>query len=164
MPLPGTRTVITPFSPQGCAGNAGSQGTITSLTGWFANVCYFYPFRIMAPLLVQQLFAYNGTGVGGNIDLGIYDAVGTRLVSTGSTAQSGTSVLQVIDVTDTRIGPGLFYLAVVGDNTNCRMMRLNSMVLQELRAMGEVEQATFPLPATATFATSSNLTQILIIC
>ena len=52
-----------------------------------------------------------------NIDVGIYSADGTRIVSAGSTAQSGTEIAQNFAIADTLIGPGDFYLAMVMNGT-----------------------------------------------
>lgn len=77
-----------------------------------ANLAILVPFRLPAPLLVQRLFLLNGATASGNVDIGIYDVAGTRLLSTGSTAQSGTSAVQSVDVTDTPLAAGVFYLAL----------------------------------------------------
>lgn len=123
-----------------------------------ANRAIFVPFRTAVPILVRQLFNCNGATASGNIDVGIYDRVGTRLVSAGSTAQAGTSVLQVFNVTDTLIGPGQFYFAVALDNTTGTITRQAPPNVLQTRALGLVQMASaFPLPATATFATVANV-------
>ena len=81
-----------------------------------ANRAHYIPFVVSEPITVVQLFAYNGATASGNIDMGIYDAKGTKLVSIGSTAQAGTNALQTFDITDTVLGSGRFYLAVAMDN------------------------------------------------
>ena len=123
-----------------------------------ANRAIFFPFRIPHPLLVVKLFAANGTVVSGNIDVGIYDVAGTRLVSSGSTLQAGISAIQEFNIADTLLGPGLFYLAVAMDNVTGTLFRGSSggtapVPLELLVTQGMAQQATaFPLPATATFA------------
>jgi hypothetical protein len=127
--------------------------TSPASTAWpTANTAVYIPFRVFAPFLVAQIAWANGSAVSGNIDAGIYDAVGTRLVSAGSTVQSGAAAVQTVDITDTWIGPGLFYLALALDNTTGTITG-QAAGLQRLRAIGLVEMASaFPLPATATFA------------
>lgn len=121
-----------------------------------ANTALYIPFYLPGPILVVKLFSLNGAAVSGNIDMGIYDEKGTRMVSAGSTVQTGTSTIQEFDVTDTIIGPGLFYLAVALDNATGTLFRA-SLGSTYLKAMGMQQQATaFPLPATATFASVSN--------
>lgn len=143
---------VSTLSLSSIGGNGPGALTLSSLAWPTANRAVFVPFRISAPLLVRQLFVQNGSAVSGNIDLGVYDAVGTRIVSSGSTAQSGTSVLQVIDITDTQLGPGLFYFAVAIDNTTGTVTRISSAIAAA-QMTGAVQMASaFPLPATATFA------------
>lgn len=130
------------------AGNIG----VVSGTHPAANRAIFVPFRNSEPMLVRQLAHYNGSAVSGNIDVGIYDHRGTRLISAGSTAQSGTSVWQLFDVTDTTIGAGLFYFAVALDNTTGTSTRHN-LATSIGQLLGCMQMASaFPLPATATFA------------
>lgn len=82
-----------------------------------ANVGWFVPFTVPEPVTVTKLFWGNGAAVAGNVDAGIFQEDGTRLVSAGTTAQSGTSNLQVVDVTDTRLERGRYYLGLCGDTT-----------------------------------------------
>lgn len=146
--------VITPFSPE-------SIGTI--LASWAlnpysasgawptANLAIFIPFVLTRPTTIYQLGWFNGSAVSGNIDVGIYDAAFNRLTSTGSTAQAGTTAPQSVDITDIIIGPGLFWMAAVMDNTTGTLQRTTIGVAALCRATGMCEQATaFPLPATAT--------------
>ena len=123
-----------------------------------ANRVVYTPFRIGRPTLIRKLFWMNGTAVAGNVDCGIYDAAGTLLVSTGSTAQSGTSALQTVDVTDYLVGPGLFYEAIqLSDATTATLFR--SLLAAELcRVIGMAQEATagLPLPATASFASVAS--------
>jgi hypothetical protein len=127
--------------------------TSPASTAWpTANTAVYIPFRVFAPFLVAQIAWANGSAVSGNIDAGIYDAVGTRLVSAGSTVQSGAAAVQTVDITDTWIGPGLFYLALALDNTTGTVQRTSASLARQ-RLTGCFQQATaFALPATATFA------------
>lgn len=122
-----------------------------------ANLAILVPFRIGRPMTVTTMFAYNGSAVSGNIDLGIYSADGTKIVSTGSTAQSGTSVIQSISVTSTQIGSGQFYMAVALDNTTGTLLQIPAKNAPANASMGLSQMASaFALPATVTFATCAN--------
>jgi len=121
-----------------------------------ANQAIFVPFRIAHPIVVTQLFALVNSS-SGNIDMGIYDAFGTKIVSIGSTAMAGSSVLQAFNITDTKIGPGLFYLAIALDNNTGQLIRVTFTAAAAMKALGLAEMATaFALPATATFATAAS--------
>ena len=74
-----------------------SQSVPTSNNYVTPNLAVFVPFWVPEPVVITKMGWGNGTAVAGNIDVGISDESGNRLVSAGSTAQSGTSALQVVD-------------------------------------------------------------------
>lgn len=129
----------------GGAVNARASGTWTA-----SSKCVFCPVSCPGPFTVTKFACDNGTAVSGNIDIGLYTKEGQLIVSTGSTAQAGTSQWQTIDVTDTTIPPGWYYLAMVMNNATGTNLRLASQTIAK-RLFGWMEQlSTFPLPATAT--------------
>lgn len=119
-----------------------------------ANLAMYLPFTLEARCLVRKLFHVNGTTASGNLDVGIYDERGTRIVSAGSTAQSGTSAIQEFDIADTELGPGGFYLAMAMDGTTGTSIAMGvALGALAMRAAGVLQQSSaFPLPANATFA------------
>lgn len=135
------------------AADTGSTGADLGSAVWTAaNRAIFVPFRLTRAKPVTKLFAHNGATASGNLDIGIYTIDGTRIVSTGSVAQSGTNVCQVIDITDTLLGDGDYYLALAMDGTTGTVFRAAPQATR-LRTAGVLQQASaFPLPATATFA------------
>jgi hypothetical protein len=153
----GHGATIHTFSAECLGAHLTSSSGVGSAAYPAADRAHFLPFRVNRPTLITKLMAYNGSTASGNIDVGIYSHDGTRLVSTGSTAQSGTSALQVFDVTDTWLGPGRFYLAVAMDNTTGTLFRATLGSTQIDAGIGLlIEASAFPLPATATFATISG--------
>lgn len=132
------------------------SGVPTSATWPSANRAIYYPFYLGNPAIVRKLWWMNGTAVSGNADIGVFTEGGVRLVSAGSTAQSGTSALQEVDVTDTYLAPGTYYIGVVLSNTTGTMFRWNPS-LAALRMTGVAQEASaLPLPSTATFAAMST--------
>ena len=128
-----------------------------SATWTSANRAIYIPFFLEEPIVVVKLWSFNGATAANNIDVGIYDAVGTKIVSSGSTVQSGTSTLQEFDITDTLIGSGMFYLAAAMDGVTGTVFRLSGPGTTRIMQLGMAEQNTaFALPATATFVTRSN--------
>lgn len=119
------------------------------------NKILYCPIRVPSPLTVLQMYTNNGTTVSGNVDVGIYTLDGTRLMNSGSVAQSGTSAIQTINTTDVTIGPGVFYLALQVSNTTATFVRGAPLVAQ-MSAYGVLMEAAggFGLPALATFATA----------
>lgn len=124
-----------------------------------ANRIIYIPFGLAMPATIVKLWVYNGAFTGSpNLNMGIYDVAGTRIVQIGTTAQSGASVLQVFDIADTLIGPGDFYLAIIATVTTAQMIRTAPGDVGFCRAMGMLQEAGSgsTLPTTATFATVAS--------
>lgn len=125
-----------------------------------ANRAVFVPFRIGQPMIVDRLFVWAGGTQAGtnNVDLGIYDAYETLIVSTGSqTYNGGVNVYNSFNITDTTIGPGLFYLACALDTNTDTTFRVAMPTAAVGQAMGVTQQASaFPLPRLATFASFAS--------
>lgn len=138
-------------------GAAGALSSAASTVYPTTNLALFVPFSIEVPITVAKMFSYNGATASGNIDVGIYDEKGTKIVSSGSTAQAGTSVIQEFDVTDTILGAGLFYLAVAMDNTTGTLFANVLTTAYTWSVLGMAQMATaFALPATATLVTCAQ--------
>lgn len=132
-------------------------GGFSSGTWPAANRAYYLPFRLDEPWTVRRMFVFNGSTASGNIDLGIYSQAGTRLVSSGSTAQAGTNGPQWVDVTDTPLSAGVYYLALAASATTTTVFRTIQGTLSVWQAMGVREESSaLPLPATATFTAPSG--------
>lgn len=145
-------TVHSPLSSMVEIAMAAQQGAGASAVWPAANRAIYVPFYLVERMTATKMFVSNGAAVSGNIDLGIYNAAGTRLVSSGSTAQSGTATAQVVDITDTVLEPGTYYMALAIDNTTATTLRNGGAAIL-LKGMAFAQQASaFPLPATATLA------------
>lgn len=142
----------------GIALGAMSGGSTPSSAVWpVANDALYVPFTVKQGVMIKRLYVVNGTAVSGNIDAGIYTQGGARIVSAGSTVQAGTSAPQFFDVADFMLGPGRYYFAVALDNITGTVLRANHSVAR-LKALGMAKQASaFALPASATFATVTDL-------
>ncbi len=117
-----------------------------------ANKAYIYPFQVVYPTYARQLSWFNGGTASGNVDMGIYDASFAKVVSTGSTAQSGTNAFQTVNITDTLLLPGNYFMALAMDNTTGRVFGINCPT-SVMAAHGCGEMATaFALPSTFTWA------------
>lgn len=121
------------------------------------------PVRLPWVMRVEQLFVANGSSVGGSVDLGIYvrdpeSSHFTRLVSTGSTPQSGANANQVIALGSPLVlVPGLYYYLALGIiSTTGHIWRwLVGQQLAQVAAGGWswIDAGAMPLPATITNAT-----------
>jgi predicted phage gp36 major capsid-like protein len=132
-----------------CANHQGGVATWPS-----ANLAIYVPVMVVEPVTVVQLACVVGTTAAGNIDLGIYDDAGNRLVSSGSTAIGGTGTIQNVDVTDTPLLPGVHYFAMNCSTTTTATFNRTNMSAVDLRACGVRQQAVgaVALPNPATFA------------
>lgn len=126
----------------------------TTGSAWpVANLALYLPILVRTPVTAFQLGWLNAATVSGNVDAGIYDRNGNRLVSAGSTAMSGSSAIQLVDTADTTLPPDLYYLAMACDNTTATFARASLSGAAAWRTSGVAQQASaFPLPSTAAFA------------
>lgn len=129
-----------------------SSGGATGLAWPAANRALFVPFSVPAPVIAKKLWWFNGATVTGSVDMGIYDLAGVRLVSTGATGQSGSSAVQIADITDTALQPGVYYLAMAMDSTSTAV-RYSTASTQWMQACGMKQMASaYTLPDPVTYA------------
>jgi hypothetical protein len=129
--------------------STGALLTRTSVVWPTANLALFVPVPCPGPFIIRRLAWENGSAVSGNVDMGVYTSEGQLVVSTGSTAQAGTSVFQAVNITDTLIPPGLYYLALVLNNGTGQFAR-GSVSNGAMRALGAYEMASaFALPSSS---------------
>lgn len=128
-----------------------AYGTGSAAIG--ANTALYIPIVIPWPYPMKRFWVYNGTTVSGNIDIGLYSRTGARLISTGSFAQAGASAVQYRSASYL-IPPGAYYLAIAADAGGTAQRWIYSVLGAQI--IGLLQQtATFPLPAAATFATTT---------
>lgn len=148
---------ITPFSDEALGGYWSGVGVkqdsgASAQWGQAADSAYFCPFVVSVPLIAVKMFCLNGATAAGNIDMGIYTAAGARLVSKGATAQSGTTTTQTLDITDTLLGPGQYYMAF-GSSASTTTLYTYAQTALINTAGGCASMASAgTLPTTATFA------------
>lgn len=129
--------------------------SISSGTWSIANGAMYIGFKVLKPFGYKQMFVANGSAVSGNVDVGLYTIGGKRIVSSGSTAQAGTNVMQAFDITDGTLLPGEYFMGIAFDNTTATVLRYVSAVQRQRMSMVYTESSAFPLPATATFGTAA---------
>lgn len=121
-----------------------------------ANRAIYIPVLIERTVTITQMAAYNGTVVNGNVDIGICDLSNNRLVSSGATLQAGTSTLQVFNITDTTLSPGVYYWSLMSTSGTATFWRTTVNVLV-LNACGAGQEATGgTIPATITPVAAAN--------
>lgn len=134
---------------------AGSGDAPPASTTFSQNVSRYYPLYVDRSLVAQKLWWLNGATVNGNVDIGIYNSSsfvpGAKIITTGSTAQAGTNVIQEVDITDTFLkGPALYFIGLATDSATATFFA-GALAASVGRAAGVMQQlASFPLPSTAT--------------
>lgn len=123
------------------------------------------PFAISEASTVFQLGWRNGSSAGSNWDIGIYTTSFVRLVSAGATVGSGNSAWQWVDVTDTALPIGRYYLALSVDATTANRASLfTTPALATIMALCGVMDSTTnasPLPDPLTnMAPAATFTRI----
>jgi len=147
---------ITPWSQQSLGVALYGTGNAVPPSNNFvtANLAVFIPFYVPEPVTITKLGWGNGAAVAGNLDAGIYDVAGNRLVSTGTTAQVTTGTLQVVDVADTTLARGLYYLGFASDTSGATQKVVAGLPAAGIpQSLGLLQMASaFVLPNPATFA------------
>ena len=122
-----------------------------------ASLALLFPFSITTQLTAQSACWCNGTVVSGNVDAGIYNEDGTRVISVGGVAQAGISATQQANFSaPTAIAAGSYFFALVLDNITGTVNKFGPGA-GVLSACG-VQQAAaaYPLPASVTLAAPAN--------
>jgi hypothetical protein len=120
------------------------------------NLALYVPFAVPLPIRVLKLWFGCGSIGTDNFDLGLFTAAGTKLVSSGATAKAASGTEVVVDVTDTSIGPGLYYIGLSCASTGSSFY-LYGFTTPIAAAYGiKQEEAAHPLPATATMVNASS--------
>lgn len=146
----------------GTALAADAKTAAASATWPTANLAIFVPVMVTETITVTKLWIYNGATASGNVNMALYDSDFIQVANSeiGSTAQSGTNVLQEFDITDVELGPGLYYIAAVLDNTTGTVFRHTGSDFA--RSVGLFSEASaFNLPGTATPADASTVIPII---
>lgn len=153
-----------PYSPQESAFTFGQDGIGLELAAmvaygnplsatWpVANVALYMPITLQTPAIAYQLWVWNGATTSGNFDIGLFNESGTKLVSSGATAQSGTSSIQLVDIADTLLPVGTTWIGLAFPNTTATVLRINPP-FRYTAPLGCYQQTTaYPLPSPATYA------------
>lgn len=148
-----TSLMVTSFSFESLFGSQSRMaGNTSASVAWpSANQAIYVPILIPQTATFIKAFWANGTAVAGNVDVGLYNSSFVRVASTGSTAQSGTSDLQEVDITDFTIGPGHYYLGISASSGSATFYAYTATDAARLPYCGVLQEASaLPLPAPAT--------------
>lgn len=132
--------------------NASPAAAPINALSWTANTTIYVPLFLPWPYQVQRVFWANGSSVTSTFrDVGVYSADGCKVFSTGTTAASGASVLQYVNLT-ALLAPGRYYMAYGTDSATANRggSGLTGLNIARSALQGQLQEATYPLPTTMT--------------
>ncbi len=142
----------------------GIGNTMASFNGSAAwpttSAACFFPFFLATRVTVTQMLIANGTTVAGNVDAGIYDETGNLIVHSSSTAQASSGTVQGLNIVDTDIGPGKYFMALAVDNTTATIRRVIPTGTDIRSWGGNWAALTYPLPATIAFNSTADIAYV----
>jgi hypothetical protein len=162
--------ILTPASREfGIANLVPSFAAPAAFTWPGANDVVAIPFQIFTGMTVYQLGWYNGSGtMTDGCDIGIYDAAWARKVSGGGTTRTGVSLIQWVDVADTYLPPGKYFVAMSNNGVTNNNARSTNGVLSIsfLQTLGCFDSATasYPLPDPLAGMAAASIFSSIPIC
>lgn len=160
-PPPGAQqdTIIEPMDPR----------FFTTPAAITANLAYLVKFRVQRATTATGLAFYIGTAAG-NADVGIFTSTNgtnfTLLGSSGSTAASGSSTTQAINLTaNVPLVPYTnYWAAIVGDNVSLTIARISGAgTLNLLNKTAIAKAGLFPLATFTTLASTGFVPYLAIV-
>lgn len=149
---------ITTYGPESLGDElAACWGTGPASTVWpTAAKAIYVPCEIGEPTTVVKGFWLNGATAAGNIDIGIYREDGTKVVTMGNTAQGTINIPQEVDIADTILMPGRYFLAL-SCSLGTATLFMSSPTAPLCQMMGIYTQVSANvLPASATYAADTT--------
>lgn len=149
--------ILSPFNSAFSLGHhlyldASTIPTLGSAVYPVANQAIGIPFWLSSTTTYLRYFVQNGTVAAGNFEIGIYTSAFAKVQTTGSIAQTGTSVMQAGDFSLT-LSPGQYYLWFSGSDATATYIRTSVGSVQRMAAMGCFQQTSVgpgSAPSTAT--------------
>jgi hypothetical protein len=144
---------------------AHNSAALVSFTYPAASRVLAYPFEIANPYLVYKLFWLNGTtATTDSADVGIYNEAGTsRLVSAGSTAIATANAVQEVDVADTLLVPGRYWMAYIQGGVTATPLGWSAAAVH-MRCMGYAQQAGSGSTLGSTFTPAAVTGTGMVMC
>lgn len=157
--------IITPFSLEALGTGSLLSAVALASTTVTQNQAYYYPFHLDVGATAVKMVAMIGATSNGNIDVGIYDASFNYIISSGAVAMSvTTSAAQEVDITDTYLPPGNYWMAISCSSATGTFFTKSAADEIEFGGMVLYAQATsHPLPtSSATPVKNTESTPLLI--
>ena len=108
---------------------AGMRLGVANVAWPSANVGIFVPVTVPEPMTITKMWWVNQNVAACNLDIGIFLEDGTLVISSGTTAMSGGNACQVVDITDTRIARGRYYVGLTCDTVGAAPVSYTHLTL-----------------------------------
>ena len=163
--LPGHTVTISPFSVHSIGPGLASLAGFGTTTGTWpaANRALLFPFVLPHPRTVYKAGWGNGGTVTGNADIGVYDASGVLLVSSGATAKAGANQIQMVDLADTLLAAGVIHYLALASDDQAQFIRQNLIYVAYSGLGCREKAASYPLPNPLT-GTAQQTSGCLPVC
>lgn len=109
--------IVHPFHPLTTneASFAASLTSSLSTTLSSSNIV-LYSVVVTEPYRVLRFWWQNGSTLNGNVEVAVFTENGTRIATTGSTAQSGANVMQQVSA-DFTLGAGRYWIGMASNSS-----------------------------------------------
>ncbi len=155
-PISGILTQASIISSHDRRGEAWSWALPASTANPLANLALYVPFSVSEPDTVVEGWVQCGATAGGNFDIGVYDAAGARLSSSGSTARTANDIVNTTALSDLTLLPGVrYYMAIAMDATSNYVASTNAAGINA--GFGILEStSSFVLPSSPTLSVTTR--------
>ncbi len=159
-------TLASRCSAGGAISRLGLGAAASGASPWSdaANCLLAFPFVIESPTTFYKGMWVNGGSVGGNSEVGLWDASFNKIVTTGSIAGSGASVPQSTALSSTvTMPPGLYYAGMAHDATTTGQLirwSVATIGIALFQGLGCWRQSGITLGSLGATATPGDLTNV----
>lgn len=155
--------MVSVLGPWGLTGNETASNTTPASAAYeSAQRAVYFPITVPIVCVAKRVWWANGatTTGGATIEVGIYSdgpyKPSTKLIS-GSATQGTANQIQFVDVTDTTLAPGRYWLAILSSSaTNTTLFRSAGGLGAIMSTVKFLEAGLGSLPTTATPAVSTG--------
>lgn len=137
--------------------------TFTGSVVWpSANLAIYLPVILPRAVVVRKLWVAIGTTGTGHLDIGIFGTDWVQIVASGATVKAAPPGLdeQVVDITDTTLQAGFYYIGLATDSGTDKYQNINKAAPIPAAFGLLTEASAYPLPVTATPVVNQTLAMI----
>lgn len=143
--------IISPYSHDSCGGMLNMLSFITAPASatLTQNQAYYFPFWLEQEATAKKMAVQVGATSNGTVDAGIYDEQFNYVISSGATGQGSINAVQELDITDTVLPPGNYWMALSLSSATGTVFRLaasDEIAIPQAPCL--TQASAHPLPTT----------------